>query len=133
VPAPPEFLRQVRLFSSLSDDEVERLAETLKESRYSEGSEILTEGKGGLAFFVIGAGEVEYSVHGERVGSGGAGDYFGEIALLDDRPRAATVRAAIDVTVYGMTFWEFRALVEENPDIAAELRRVAAERESRES
>ena len=133
MPAPPAFLRTVDLFSSLSDSEVERLAETLKESTYPEGADILTEGKGGLAFFVIGDGEVEYSVQGERVGSGGAGDYFGEIALLDDRPRAATVAAATDVTVYGMTFWEFRALVEENPDIAAELRQVAAERESRES
>ena len=91
MPAPPEFLRQVRLFSSLSDDEVERLAETLKESRYSEGSEILTEGKGGLAFFVIGAGEVEYSVHGERVGSGGAGEEAqgGEAGSRADRHRAA--------------------------------------------
>jgi CRP-like cAMP-binding protein len=44
--------------------------------------------------------------------------------LIDDRPRAATVTAATDVTVYGMTRWEFGALVEENPDIASELRQV---------
>jgi CRP/FNR family transcriptional regulator, cyclic AMP receptor protein len=130
VPAPREFLRTVRLFASLSDDEVKRLADGLKESTFSAGTEILTEGKGGLAFFVIGDGTVEYSIDGERVGSGSAGDYFGEIALIDDRPRAATVTAATDVAVYGMTFWEFRALVEEHPDIAAELRRVMAERQS---
>ena len=128
-----ELLRDVRLFASLPDDEIERLAASLKESTFPEGSVILTEGQGGLAFFVIGDGTVEFSVDGERVGSGGAGDYFGEIALLDDRPRAATVTAASDVTVYGMTFWEFRALVEENPDVGAELRRVMAERLSRES
>ena len=131
--APAELLRSVRLFASLPDDEIERLADSLKESTFPEGSAILTEGQGGLAFFVIGDGTVEFSVGGERVGSGGAGDYFGEIALLDDRPRAATVTAATDVTVYGMTFWEFRALVEENPDVGAELRRVMAERLNRES
>jgi CRP-like cAMP-binding protein len=133
VPASPDFLRKVGLFSSLSDHEVKRLADSLKESTFSAGTVILTEGKGGLAFFVIGDGTVEYSVNGEPLGSGGAGDYFGEVALIDDRPRAATVTAADDVTVYGMTFWEFRALVEENPDIAAELRRVMAERQGSES
>jgi CRP-like cAMP-binding protein len=133
VPASPDFLRKVGLFSSLSDHEVKRLADSLKESTFSAGTVILTEGKGGLAFFVIGDGTVEYSVNGEPLGSGEAGDYFGEVALIDDRPRAATVTAADDVTVYGMTFWEFRALVEENPDIAAELRRVMAERQGSES
>ena len=129
MPAPPDFLGKVALFASLPDDEVSRLAGSLKESRFSEGTEILTEGKGGFAFYVIGEGTVDYSIDGERVGSGGAGDYFGEVALIDDTPRAATVTATTDVTVFGMTLWEFRALVDENPDIAAELRRVMAERQ----
>jgi CRP-like cAMP-binding protein len=133
VPAPPEFLGKVGLFASLSEDEVERLADGLKESTFPAGTEILTEGKGGFAFYVIGEGTVEYSIGGERVGSGGAGDYFGEVALIDETPRAATVTATTDVTVYGMTLWEFRSLVEENPDIASELRRVMAERQSGES
>jgi CRP/FNR family transcriptional regulator, cyclic AMP receptor protein len=133
VPAPPEFLAKVGLFASLSDDEVKRLADSLKESTFSEGTVILTEGKGGFAFYLISDGTVEYSINGERVGSGSAGDYFGEVALIDDTPRAATVTATTDVTVYGMTLWEFRALVEENPDIASELRRVMAERQSSDS
>jgi CRP-like cAMP-binding protein len=130
VPAPPEFLEKVDLFESLSEDEVKRLAAGLKKSTFPAGAEILTEGKGGLAFYVIGDGTVEYSIGGERVGSGGAGDYFGEVALIDETPRAATVTATTDVTVYGMTLWEFRSLVDENPDIASELRRVMAERRS---
>jgi CRP-like cAMP-binding protein len=133
VPAPPELLRTVGIFASLDDDDVRRLADSLKKSTFSEGTVILTEGEGGLAFFVIGDGTVEYSIQGERVGSGGAGDYFGEVALIDLRPRAATVTAATDVTVYGMTFWEFDALVAEHPVIASELRRVMAERQRGES
>jgi CRP-like cAMP-binding protein len=133
VPAPPEFLAKVGLFASLSDEEIGRLAGGLKESAFPAGREILTEGKGGFAFYVIADGTVEYSIDGERVGSGGAGDYFGEVALIDDTPRAATVTASTEVTVYGMTLWEFRALIEENPDLAAELRRVMAERQTSEN
>jgi CRP-like cAMP-binding protein len=129
VPAPPEFLGTIGLFASLPDDERKRLADSLKKSTFPEGTEILTEGKGGFAFYVIGDGTVEYSIDGEHVGSGGAGDYFGEVALIDDTPRAATVTATTDVTVYGMTLWEFRALVDENPAVAPELRRVMAERQ----
>jgi len=103
VPAPPEFLRKVGLFESVSDRDIKRLAEALKERAFSEGDAIVTQGEGGVGFFVIGEGTVEYSVDGERVGSGGPGDYFGELALIDDEPRSATVTAATEVTVYAMT------------------------------
>ena len=131
--APPELLREVGLFASLSDRDIKRLAEALKKRTFSEGDVILAEGKGGVGFYVISDGTVEYSVDGERVGSGGPGDYFGEAALIEDGPRSATVTAATDVTVYGMTPWEFRALVEENADIASGLRQVMAKRQSTES
>jgi CRP-like cAMP-binding protein len=128
VPAPAELLRQVELFESLSDRDLERLARTFKESTFHEGNVIATEGQRGVGFFVIGEGSVDYSVHGERIGSGGPGDYFGEVALIDDGPRTATVTAATDVTAYGLTSWEFRPLVEESAGIAWELLQVMAKR-----
>jgi CRP-like cAMP-binding protein len=133
VPAPPEILRSVDLFESLSDRNLERLADTLEERAFSEGDAILTEGKGGLGFYVIGEGTVTYSVNGKDVGSGGPGEYFGEVALIGDSPRAATVTAASDVTVYAMTLWDFRVLVRKNPDVASELLQVMAKRHSTES
>ena len=123
----------VDLFQGLSDPEIERLAEAMKERSFPEGDVILTEGEGGVGFFVISEGTVRYSVNGRDVGSGGAGDYFGEVALLNEGPRAATVTAATDVTVYGLMRWEFRALVEENADIASRLRQVMAKRQGAES
>jgi len=123
----------VDLFQGLPDGEIERLAEAMKERSFSEGDVILTEGDGGVGFFVISEGTVRYSVNGRDVGSGGAGDYFGEVALLNEGPRAATVTAATDVTVYGLMRWEFRALVEENTDIASRLRQVMAKRQGAES
>jgi CRP/FNR family cyclic AMP-dependent transcriptional regulator len=133
VPAPPELLRKVGLFESLSERDIKRLADALKERVFSEGDAILTQGEGGVGFFVIGEGTVDYSVDGKRVGSGGPGDYFGEVALIDDEPRSATVTAATDVTVYGMTRWDFRAFVDENAEIASGLEQVMAKRQSTES
>jgi CRP/FNR family cyclic AMP-dependent transcriptional regulator len=133
VPAPPELLRKVGLFERVSERDIKRLADALKKRVFPEGDVILAQGEGGIGFFVIGEGTVEYSVDGKRVGSGGPGDYFGEVALIDDEPRSATVTAATDVTVYGMTRWDFRAFVDENADIASGLRQVMAKRQSTES
>ena len=133
MPALPEILRRVDLFESLSDRNLERLADTLEERAFFEGDAILTEGQGGLGFYVIGEGTVTYSVNGKDVGSGGPGEYFGEVALIGDSPRAATVTAASDVTVYAMTLWDFRVLVRKNPDVASELLQVMAKRHSTES
>ncbi|MGE5275094.1 MAG: Crp/Fnr family transcriptional regulator [Verrucomicrobiota bacterium] len=128
MPAPPELLRKVEIFESLSDRDLERLARSFKQSTFAEGDVIATEGQRGVGFFVIGDGTVDYSVHGERVGSGGPGNYFGEVALIDDGPRSATVTAVTDVTAYGLTSWEFRPLVEDSAGIAWELLQVMAKR-----
>src|SRR5581483_3940465 len=113
---PLELLRRVDLFGEMSDRELNRLAKSFRESKF------------GVGFFVIGEGTVRYSVGGADVGTGGAGDYFGEIALIDDGPRTATVTAETPVTAYGLTSWEFRPLVEENAEIAWELLQRMAKR-----
>ena len=123
-----DLLRTVPLFAELSNRDLKRVAQTFKESRFSAGDVIAAEGRGGVGFFVIAEGEVAYSVDGEETGRGGPGDYFGEIALIDDGPRSATVTATTDVTAYGLTSWEFRPLVEENASIAWHLLEVLAQR-----
>src|SRR5262245_30209157 len=133
VPAPPEIMRRVDLFEAVSDRDLEHLADSLKERSFSEGDVILAEGEGGVGFFVIGEGTVAYSVMGKDAGSGGPGEYFGEVALINQGPRSETVTATSDVTVYGMTLWDFRALVEKNPDVASRLLQVMAERQSDQS
>jgi CRP/FNR family transcriptional regulator len=128
MPAPVELIGQVPLFEDLSKRELERLAKSFKESTFVSGDKIATEGKGGVGFFVIGEGHVVYSVDGNEVGRGSPGDFFGEIALIDDGPRSATVTAATDVTAYGLTAWEFKPLVEENAAIAWGLLEALAKR-----
>jgi CRP/FNR family transcriptional regulator, cyclic AMP receptor protein len=128
MPAPTELLRKIPLFADFSDRELKRLAQSFKERKFPAGATIATEGQGGVGFFVIGEGNVSYSVGEEQKGQGGPGDYFGEVALIDDGSRSASVTAATDVTLYGLTSWEFRPLVEENASIAWELLQAMAKR-----
>ena len=128
MPIPLDLLRNVDLFEELSKKEIERLAKSFRESRFAAGETIAAEGTRGVGFFIIGEGTVQYSVRGEEVGQGGPGDYFGEIALIDDGPRTATVMAGTDVTAYGLASWEFQPLVEENAALAWELLQGMAKR-----
>lgn len=116
--APLELLRKIDLFEELSEKDLETIARTFKESTFPAGHTIATEGQSGVGFFVIAEGGVSYEVGGADRGTGGPGSYFGEIALIDDGPRTATVKTTSEVKAYGLTSWEFRPLVEENSHIA---------------
>ena len=82
---------------------------------------MIVEGSGGAAFFLIDSGEASVSCKGVPLATFGPGDYFGEIALIDGGPRSATVTAATDLVCYGLTFWEFRPLIEKNGAIGWKL------------
>ena len=117
----PELLRKVNLFSGLDDRELENLADEFNERRFSAGDKIALEGEGGLMFFVVDSGEATVEVHGEEVGRLGPGDAFGEIALIDRRPRTATVTAQSDLRTYGLPVFVFRPYVEARPQVAWKL------------
>src|SRR5437764_7864457 len=127
--APTELLAQIPAFEGLSHGELERIGRSLKERRFSAGDTVAAEGAGGVGFFVIGEGAAPVDVHGQDRGRLGPGDYFGEMALIDDQARrTATVTADSDLTCYGLTSWEFRPLVETNAQIAWKLLQVMAKR-----
>jgi CRP/FNR family cyclic AMP-dependent transcriptional regulator len=118
MPAPIEFLRTVPLFASLQESDLASLAKQLHERRFPEGAEVTTEGSTGAGFFVIAEGNAEVSVGGEHRATLGPGDHFGEIALIDDGTRSASIVAATDLLCYGLTPWEFRGFIEEHPKVA---------------
>ena len=121
MPAPVELLQKVPLFADLERRELENIAETMKERRYSAGDTVTEEGAGGAGFFVIGEGEAEVSVHGEHRRDLGPGDHFGEIALVAETDRTAAIKAKTDLRCYGLTSWEFRPIVESNGAVAWKL------------
>jgi CRP-like cAMP-binding protein len=127
--APTELLEQIPLFEGQPHDELERLATSFKERHFSAGDTVAVEGKGGVGFFVISEGTASVDVHGEKRGQLGPGDYFGEVALIDEQARrTATITAETDLTCYGMTAWQFRPFVETNAQVAWRLLQVMAKR-----
>ncbi len=126
--APIELLEKVPLFQSLRGKDLETLARSFKDRTFSAGSAVTTEGQSGVGFFVIEDGTATVSVHGEERRTLGPGDYFGELALIDDSPRSATIVADTDLRCWGLTSWEFRPLVEQNAAIAWSMLRTLAQR-----
>ncbi len=121
-----ETLRHTRLFGDLDDAELASIAALFKERRFGEGETVIKEGSGGAAFYVIQAGEAVVTIGGEQRGELKAGDYFGEIALLDEGARIATITAATELVCFGLTLWEFRPLVEGNGVIGWKLLQTIA-------
>jgi Pyruvate phosphate dikinase, AMP/ATP-binding domain/Cyclic nucleotide-binding domain len=126
--APIEVVQHVRLFADLERSEVAQIARLFKERRFPKGETVIKEGSGGAAFYVIASGEVTVTIGGEQRATLGPGDYFGEIALIDEGTRLATVTAAEDLVCYGLTLWELRPLVEQNGVIGWKLLQTMAER-----
>ena len=123
-----DLLKKVPLFAGLDDKELTEIATSMRERRFKAGDTVTQEGAGGVGFFVVQEGRADVSVGGETKGSVGPGDYFGEIALINESPRTATLTAATDMLCYGMTPWDFRPLVESNSTIAWKLLTAMAEK-----
>jgi pyruvate,water dikinase len=109
-----EVLKPVPLFADLDDTEREAVARLFKKRRFAKGETVIREGSGGAAFFVIDAGEARVVVGGEERTRLVPGDWFGEIALIDEGPRSASVVATTDLVCQGVTIWDFRPFVEGN-------------------
>jgi CRP/FNR family cyclic AMP-dependent transcriptional regulator len=123
----PSLLKKVSLFTGLEDKEAKTLVSMFKEREFNAGEVIAEEGKHGVGFFVIESGSAKVSVHSEVRTSLGPGSYFGEVALIDDGPRTATVTAVSDVKAHLLVAWDFRAMVKEDPDLAWGLLRGVAQ------
>jgi CRP-like cAMP-binding protein len=121
MPAPPELLDGIPLFSGLSRQERAAIADSMKSRSLEAGETIAVEGEQGVGFFVIESGTARVTVGGETRRSLGPGDYFGEVALITRAARSATVTAETAVRCYGMTSWEFRPIVQNNASVAWSL------------
>ena len=115
-------LQGIRLFSGLSNKELDQLAQWTDELSIREGHELASEGRFAHEFFVIEDGTAEVLKGGERIAELGPGDFFGEIALLETERRTATVRATTPMEVIVMFSREFKRMERELPAVADRIR-----------
>jgi CRP/FNR family transcriptional regulator, cyclic AMP receptor protein len=116
-----ELLKRVPLFSGLDPRELEAIARTVHERTFKAGDTVAQEGQSGVGFFVISEGKAKVTIDGRDIRTLGPGDYFGEIALIAESARTATVTAESELKCFGLTPWEFRPLVQTNAGIAWKL------------
>lgn len=121
-------LSRIPLFDGIERRDLERLARSFRERAFREGETVMREGDPGAGFFVILDGSAHITVRGQTVATLGPGEALGEMALLDEAPRSATVVAATDLRCVGLTPWEFRSFVEGHPSVAWTLLRTLARR-----
>jgi CRP-like cAMP-binding protein len=126
--SPADELKRVPLFSGLSQRQLKRLARSFREREVKPGTHVVQEGaKGGTSFFVIVEGTATVSVGGNEVRQLGPGDHFGELALISERVRGATVTADEPMRCLAMGFWDFRRYAKENPDVTWKLLQYVVE------
>jgi CRP-like cAMP-binding protein len=123
-----KLLQAVPLFSGLSKNELNAIAGQAKEVHTSAGDVLARQGEHGVGFFLIVDGEARVIVNGRTRVRLGPSETFGEIALLDGGPRTATVVAESDMTLLGLTAWEFKALLSQYPSITLKLLEQVAAR-----
>jgi CRP/FNR family transcriptional regulator, cyclic AMP receptor protein len=132
-------LRGVPLFSQLSHRHLRQLASRADEVRYGANRAIVREGTRGDSFFVIAEGEATVRRGTRAIGKLGPGEFFGEMALLDGRPRSASVTSNTPLLVVRLTRSEFNKALDENPqmargimaELAARIRRLESPRGNR--
>jgi len=115
-------LKKVPLFSDLDNRQLKKLAARFRERTVGPGTNVTTEGEmSGVGFFVVGSGEASVNVGGKDVATLRPGDHFGEIALVSEAVRTATVTATTDLRLLEIPFWDFRDFAHANPDVTWKL------------
>lgn len=127
-------LARIDLFSGLSKKELQVVGKSCQERKYSAGTTLFHQGDTGVGLYVLTSGTVRITQASkpgqaeQEIGTAGTGDVLGEMALLDDLPRSATVTAVTDVTALLLPTWDFHAVLRSNPDIGVKLLGVLSRR-----
>ena len=121
-------LERSPLFLGYSHDEIKKLAEEFDEQTYMADRGVLTEGLTGMDFFLILDGEAVVHHEGEELARLHPGDFFGEVAALDDGPRTASVRTVTQVRCLGLPNGSFRSFLERHPRFAINVLQAVVRR-----
>ena len=116
-----DHLATVPLFTACSKKDLQAVAKRAEDIKVDAGKVLVSEGAAGAEFFVILDGAAKVTRHGQEVATLGAGDFFGDLALLDRAPRNATITATTPMELVVLGQREFSALIDEVPGFAHKL------------
>ena len=123
-----EALKRAPLLAGLSRKELTALAMMTEDMELDKGRVLCREGQRGEEFFIVMEGEVEVSRGGKKLRTLGSGGFFGEIALVEDLPRTATVTASTGIRFFVLTRRSFLRLLDEKPAVERKVMRSLARR-----
>jgi cAMP-dependent protein kinase regulator len=123
-----ELISNVPLFSTCSKKELERIAAVADEIDFQPGKELTRQGAPGREFFILINGSAEVTRGSEPVRTLVGGDFFGELALLSDAPRSATVTTVTPIVALVVTETNFKRVLRESPAISDKVLQAAADR-----
>ncbi len=123
-----KMIAKVSLFSNLSQKQLKSIAKSGTERGFDSGHVIIKEGEKGVGFYLILDGKVEVRKKGKILSTLSAGEFFGEMGLIDDQPRSADVVAVSSTTTFCLSPWSFAGAVTGNPEIALKMMRVLINR-----
>ena len=121
-------LRSVKLFAGMPEGDLRKLAQQMREVKHPGGREIAVRGREGVGFMVILDGEAEVSTPDGGTRVLGPGDHFGEMALLDQGGRSATVTARTDLRLAAIAEWNFKPFLLDHPEVAYRMLQTMSRR-----
>jgi CRP/FNR family transcriptional regulator len=132
MPANTDFLKRITWFAQLDQKSLDAIANAAVEQKYQPGQDIVRQGDTGVGAFIIRSGKVdvlqEKNGKESKLATLGPGTVVGEMALLDEFPRSATVRAVEPTTALGIQRWHFRGILESHPQIALAMLPIVIQR-----
>lgn len=123
-----ELLAAAPLFAAMDADGIGRIAGRTVEVEFAAGHVIARQGEIGTGFFLIASGQVRVVRDGASVATLGPGEFFGELSILDGKPRTAQVAAVERTVCLALASWDFEAIVTEEPAVALAVLRALATR-----
>ncbi|HEY8863024.1 MAG TPA: cyclic nucleotide-binding domain-containing protein [Candidatus Dormibacteraeota bacterium] len=121
-------VKQAKLFKGLPESELRVIEKQMKTVKHPAGHEIVVRGDNGVGFMVILDGTVTVATIQGKARKLGPGDSFGEMALLDQEGRSASIKADTDVTLATIPEWNFKPFLKEHPEVTYRLLQVLSQR-----
>lgn len=123
-----DLLKNVWLFSACTNKELNLIAQLADEVDVPKGAVLTQEGKPGRECFVVADGNAKCAIKGKRVATYGSGEIFGEMSLLDQGPRSATITAETPMKLYVLDARSFATLLDQVPPVARKILKTLAQR-----